>query len=286
MSTARRTQRIAIRRVQGSQARPKSDLLAVEEPLEMRLEYERDGSWHELNVALTMRTPGDDFELAAGFLRSEGIIQSKDDIKRFDYCLGGQREEQHHNILRITLRQGVHFAPDRLLRHFTMNASCGVCGKASLDALSEQGCLPLADDGTQLAAALLHQLPTRLQDAQTLFSKTGGLHAAGLFDTTGALLGLYEDIGRHNAVDKVIGAQLLADRWPLTQTILLLSGRASFEIMQKALHAKIPVIAAISAPSSLAVSLAQTFQISLVGFLREGHFNLYHDTGRILLNTP
>ncbi|QZZ22362.1 formate dehydrogenase accessory sulfurtransferase FdhD [Leptothermofonsia sichuanensis E412] len=255
--------------------RSRSDQLATEEPLEIRLTHPRR------TVAITMRTPGADFELAAGFLYSEGVIQHREDIDRIRYCVDPETDgQQRYNIVNVELREGL--APDLqpLERHFYTTSACGVCGKTSLDALrirSEK--IPVA----QLAvpAAVLYALPAQLQKAQGLFQATGGLHAAALFDHQGQLQMLQEDVGRHNALDKLVGAALLAGNLPLSEQIVMVSGRASFEIMQKCLAARVPIVCAVSAPSSLAVALAREFGMTLIGFLRGERFNVYAGAERI-----
>jgi len=234
------------------------DLLAVEEPLEIRI--------GDRPISITMRTPGNDSELAAGFLFTEGIIPGLDAIESIDGV---------GNSVTVTLKPDIEIELDRFARHFYMSSSCGVCGKASLEALAAQGCRMLPRDGPQFSAALIADLPDRLRAAQPVFERTGGLHAAGLFDTSGRLESSREDVGRHNALDKLIGAELLAGRIPLTDRLLLVSGRASFELVQKALMAGIPVLAAVGAPSSLAVQVAQRYNMTLLGFVRDNRFNIY-----------
>jgi FdhD protein len=260
------------------------DVLAQEEPLEIRLLWEQDGQLVRKSIAITMRTPDDDFELAAGFLYGEGIITSRDDLLDVAYCMD-EGELQTFNIVTVTLRPGLVFDLSRLERHFYTTSSCGVCGKAALDALELQGCEVLAP-GPSVDAAVIQGLPETLRRAQAVFEQTGGLHAAGLFDFGGSLICLHEDVGRHNALDKVIGAQLLTGRNRLDDCLLLLSGRASFELLQKALAARIPLVAAVGAPSSLAVQLAESFNVTLTGFVRADGFNVYAGEGRIRRTSP
>ena len=251
-------------------SRSRSDRLATEEPLEIRLLAGR--SRH--TAAVTMRTPGADFELAAGFLHGEGIIAGAEDIAAMSYCADpGVDGEQRFNIVNVAL--AAHVAPDLapLERHFLTTSACGVCGKASLDALRVRSA-PLAGAGPRVAPGTLTGLPARLRAAQGLFEVTGGLHAAGLFDAGGNLVAVREDVGRHNAVDKLLGWALMAGRLPLSESIVLVSGRASYEILQKCLAAAVPVVCSVSAPSSLAVSLAEQFGMTLVGFLRGDRFNV------------
>jgi len=242
--------------------------LTTEEPLEIRVGV--DGAQHSL--AVTMRTPGHDFELAAGFLFSEGVIAGRKVIDRIRYCA----DPQNYNVVTVDLVAGTTFDPARFSRHVYTTSSCGVCGKASLELV--RASLPPAAARRPVApppAEFLCALPAKLREAQPVFARTGGLHAAALFNGDGKLLLLREDVGRHNAVDKLVGARLLGDKLPAADTILLVSGRASFELVQKAVMAGIPVFAAIGAPSSLAVDLAREFGVTLVGFLREGRYNIY-----------
>jgi FdhD protein len=252
----------------------RADFLAAEEPLGIRV----DGT----ALTMTMRTPGDDVELAAGFLASEAIVSSPADIAEIRLCDGTScgHAEELGNIADVTLAAGVAVAPGAR-RSFLTTSACGVCGKASIQDI----CLPpqaaLAGDPARFSPALLAALPGRLRDAQRVFSRTGGLHAAGLFTAEGELIAIREDIGRHNAVDKVVGWALLNDRLPLAGCVLLVSGRASFELVQKAVLAGIPLLAAVSAPSSLAVELAKETGLTLVGFLRAPSMNVYAGEHRL-----
>ncbi len=250
------------------------DTLVTEEPLEIRLDI-GDGA---IPVAVTMRTPGEDFALAAGLLYSEGIIRDPAEIGQIDYCK--DVEEQLYNVVTVTARPRQEPDLGRLERRGTMSSACGVCGKTSLDAISVLG-VPTIGAGLEIDVQLLYELPDRLRAAQATFESTGGLHAAGLFDTDGELLLIAEDVGRHNAVDKVVGQAFLTGRLP--GGILVVSGRAGFEIAQKAVVAGIPVLAAVSAPSSLAVELAEQFGMTLVGFLRGRRCNVYSRPERIRL---
>lgn len=229
-----------------------------------------------VEVAVTMRTPGDDFELAAGFLLTEGLIGAREDLASIRYC-ELPPEEQHYNV--VTVRLSRPFDADRLRRNFYATSSCGICGKASLEQV-EVRCPPVRD-GVVVPRSVLSGLPRTLREAQAIFERTGGLHAAGVFDAGGRLLVLREDVGRHNAVDKAVGALLLAGAEGLPAHVLLVSGRASFEIVQKAAVAGIPVVCAVSAPSSLAVEAAGRFGQTLVGFLRDGGFNVYTRPERV-----
>jgi FdhD protein len=268
--------------VSDGEERRRGDDLATEEPLEIRLVA---GGRSE-RLAVTMRTPGNDFELAAGFLHGEGILGAREQVRRISYCADPQLDAvQQYNVVSVELATAA--LPDLrgLERHFYTSSACGVCGKASLDAIELRGCA-LPPPGPQVGAELLYRLPDRLRAAQGLFESTGGLHAAGLFTPDGELECLREDVGRHNAVDKLVGWALLRGELPLAERVLLVSGRASFEIMQKALAAGVPVVCAVSAPSSLAVDVAQRFGMTLVGFLRGRRFNLYAGRDRIKLAAP
>jgi FdhD protein len=232
-------------------------------------------------VAVTMRTPGADFELAAGFLYGEGIVDSPEDVQKISYCVDSDLDaEQRYNIVNVELRGGREFDLRPLERHFYTTSACGVCGKASLEQLELRGC-PVMPSGPEVSAEIINTLPEKLREAQGLFDATGGLHAAALFDNKGELLALREDVGRHNATDKLVGWALLEGRLPLTDHIVMVSGRSSFEILQKCLTAGVPVVCAISAPSSLAVDVAREFGMTLVGFLRGGRFNVYAGYERI-----
>ncbi len=264
-------------RISGASLSEENDLLAVEEPLEIRLGYEKDGERVSRSVSITMRTPGDDEDLATGFLFTESIIRRIEDVAFVKPC--GTSDDD--NVIRVELESGVDVELERLDRHFYTTSSCGVCGKASLDALRVVGADPLPVGEISFRPSMLATLPGRLREAQKTFDETGGLHAAAAFDRHGELLVLREDIGRHNAVDKVVGALLSEGLLPASELGLMVSGRASFELMQKALLAGMPLLAAVSAPSSLAVQLAREFNLSLVGFLRGDTFNIYAGEERI-----
>ena len=268
-----RSQAIKVEKMRGNLRETLDDRVAIEEPLEIRLGYELDGQRHTSSVSITMRTPGHDDDLALGFLISESIIRSPGEVAIVKPCHGD-------NAIRVELEDGIRVDLDRLQRHFYTTSSCGVCGKASLDALRIQGVEALADD-IRFPIDGLIRMPERLRKAQATFDETGGLHAAAAFDPYGELLIVREDVGRHNAVDKVIGALFSDGRLPASQLGLMVSGRASFELMQKTLMAGMPLLAAVSAPSSLAVELAKEFNITLVGFLRGDTFNVYAGEERI-----
>jgi FdhD protein len=255
------------------------DVLAAEEPLEIRLIWKEGRKVVTKSIAVTMRTPGNDFELAAGFLYGEGIIPNREDVADISYCMD-QDEDQAFNIVTVTLRPGLVFDASRLERNFYTTSSCGVCGKAALESLEVQGCA-IVPQGFEVSSEVVCSLPQMLRGSQAVFERTGGLHAAGLFDSEGKLVSLQEDVGRHNAVDKLIGARFLAGDLSLPESILMLSGRASFELLQKALVARIPVVAAVGAPSSLAVQLAASFNITLCGFVKSDSLNVYTGSERI-----
>src|SRR6266702_5663584 len=251
-----------------------NDRIASEEPMEIRVEQGHGKQRTTSSLSGTMRTPGDDFELAAGFLFTEGIVARKRDIARIEYCTDSQ-VPQEYNIVSAVLRAGMDFQADRLSRHFYMTSSCGVCGKTSLEAVRVAARHPMPKGRPRINSDVVRSIPERLREEQALFSETGGLHAAGLFDARGNLQSVREDVGRHNAVDKVVGEAFLADRVPLSDHILAVSGRSSFEIMQKAAVAGVPIVVAVGAPSSLAVTLADEFGMTLVGFARGERFNVY-----------
>jgi FdhD protein len=259
-------------RVEDDRAIERTDVVATEEPLEIRIA----AGGERRTLAVTMRTPGADFELAAGFLYGEGLLTDPKEVRRISYCVDRDVDaEQRYNIVNVELR--ARQLPDlaSLERHFFTSSACGVCGKASLDALRVRGCA-IEPGAVRLTRELICALPDRLRAAQSIFESTGGLHAAALFTPTGELLTLREDVGRHNAVDKLVGWAFLQGReLPLADHIVLVSGRASYEILQKCLAAGVPVVCSVSAPSTLAVALAQAFRMTLVGFLRGDRFNVY-----------
>lgn len=249
---------------EGAEPSVRSDTVAVEEPLEIRLAG--------YSVAVTMRTPGDDLDLAAGFLFTEGIIRGAEDIDSMHHCATDDRDSRF-NIVNVNPSDPAIVEPARWQRNFFATSSCGVCGKASIDAVRHEAS-PIQSD-LRVPHEIVSGLDGRLREAQAVFDQTGGLHAAGLFDANGHLLTVREDVGRHNAVDKVIGHALCSAMIPLGRHILMVSGRASFEIVQKALMAGIPIVVSVSAPSSLAVELARSSGMTLAGFLRQGRFNVY-----------
>lgn len=257
------------------------DRVAVEEPLEIRLGYTTADGRATRSVSITMRTPGNDRELAAGFLFTEAIIRRGADIAAIETCGPPAPDSGNHNVIRVDLAANVEVDLGRLQRHFYTTSSCGVCGKTSLDALRVTGATAFDSATGRFSRDVLLGIPATLRAAQHTFDKTGGLHAAAAFNSQGDLVAIMEDVGRHNAVDKVIGSLLLNNSLPANELGLMVSGRASFELMQKTLVAGIPLLAAVSAPSSLAVQLAQEFNMSLIGFLRGDTFNIYAGKERI-----
>ncbi len=266
MSTALVAVRIG--RMEGTAASRADDVLAVEEPLEIRL--------GDRSLSITMRTPGNDFELAAGFLHSEGMVANAAQI----LSLG--RPADGSDAVVVVRLEAEPPARVQAQRNFIMTSACGVCGKASLQDLEVNACPVLPPDDIRISPRIIHELPDTLRRAQSVFDSTGGLHAAARFSLQGELESLREDVGRHNAVDKLVGAALLGGRLPMNRSLLLVSGRASFELVQKAIVAGIPLMAAVGAPSSLAVATAERSGMTLIGFLRNGRFNVYTGSQRIL----
>ena len=268
-------------RVDGAGARAHersdADVLAVEEPLEIRLAFRERLVRTEKTLSVTMRTPGDDVALAVGFLLGEGIVRAPADVANARHCGPAVRDDGTSNVVKVELSDAARPDLARLERHVYTTSSCGVCGKTSLDAVRTLGHPRLVDGAPVLTPSLVHALPASLRRAQAAFERTGGLHAAALFDAAGELSVVREDVGRHNAVDKVLGGELLAGRAPCSLQGLLVSGRASFELVQKALMAGVAVLVAVGAPSSLAVQLARESGMTLVGFARDERFNVYAD---------
>lgn len=268
------TGRHKVRHIDGEREVERVETLAAEEPLEIRV----DGG----AVAVTMRTPGDDFDLAAGFALSEGLIGDPGQLAGLRYCAGATADGVNtYNVVDVVLADDAARPAPSVIRNFYTTSSCGVCGKASIDAVRVTSPFDLTSDDVVVAPGLLAALPQRLRAAQKVFDTTGGLHAAGLFDSVGALLALREDVGRHNAVDKVVGWAVREHRLPLSGTVLMVSGRASFELVQKAYIAGIPILAAVSAPSTLAVEFAESVGLTLVGFLRGASMNVYTGAARV-----
>ncbi len=272
---------VAAKQIKQHQLQDKIDLLSIEEPLEIVIIDEKDSVIEEQSLVVTMRTPGNDLELAAGFLYTEGIIETYDQID--EIRLGGPNTGEFglQNKVFVRLSAGHQLDLKRFQRNFYTNSSCGICGKTSIQALSMLRNPHIPPDVPRVSWSTLQKLPSALLKHQVQFSQTGGIHAAALFDVEGNILDIREDIGRHNALDKLIGAQLLNKRLPLTNTMVLVSGRAGFELIQKAVMAEIPILAAVGAPSSLALELAQEYGITLVGFLREQSFNIYNGEQRL-----
>lgn len=270
---------IAIKKVNALNISEADDMLAAEEPLEIRLEYGPDDARIQKSISVTMRTPGNDFELASGFLYTEGIIHKGSDIAGIKHCNG-----MNENVVRVMLSYTVQPDISKLERNFYTTSSCGVCGKSSIEAVRTTCSIPQSEDSLQIPSAIIYQLPDILRKHQEVFESTGGLHASALFDMSGTLLLTREDVGRHNALDKLIGAALVADMLPLDGHILLLSGRASFELIQKAIMAGIKIVAAVGAPSSLAAQMAEENGMTLIGFLRGERFNIYSGTQRVLIS--
>lgn len=267
---------IEIIKVRENSGFPYTDDISVEEPLEIRVSYSAEGKKESKNISVTMRTPGNDAELAAGFLFTEGIISSREQIKSI-YSPQAECSRNSENVVIVELTEG--FVPELMKadRNFYTTSSCGVCGKGSIESIRTVSTFHNhTKENTEVSLETLYQLSEKLQSFQNNFSATGGIHASGIFDMEGNLLALREDVGRHNALDKLIGHALSAGLLPLNNKILLLSGRASFELIQKAAMAGISIVVAIGAPSSLAVDLAKEFDITLLGFLRDNRFNIYH----------
>jgi len=272
---------IEISKVGSSGITQRNDVVAIEEPLEIQLTSPGVGGSAAKSVSITMRTPGADHELAVGFLFTEGIIDSAGQVLSVRHCGEIDPDSGLKNIVRVDIDPGVNLDLDRLERHFYTTSSCGVCGKASLDALRVTGQSSLAAHQTRFSTQLLLDIPDRVREQQPIFGKTGGLHAVAIFGSDGEIAIVKEDVGRHNATDKAIGSLFLKGKLPGFELALLASGRASFELMQKALVAGIPLLAAVGAPSSLAVQIAREFDMTLIGFLRDGTFNIYAGGERI-----
>ena len=270
-----------IKRVVGTEFKEVADSLALEEPLEIQVAFGLAAERQWKTVAITMRTPGHDRELAAGFLVGEGILRSLDQVEAVHTRGPRYGEQGWQHSVRVTLRPGVQLDLARLERNFYTTSSCGVCGKTSLEALEMVAFSPLPAIDWQIEATTVRALPARLREAQAVFEETGGLHAAGLFTPEGRAVVVREDVGRHNAVDKIVGAQFLAGRGSLSDFLLVVSGRASFELMQKAIASGIPMLVAVGAPSSLAVEVAEKFGATLIGFTKSSGFNIYTGEERV-----
>jgi FdhD protein len=282
MSSQSSVAHVRIHRVEEKE-RAMDDLLVVEEPLEIRLLFGEGDARREMSIAVTMRTPGNDMELALGFLFTEGIIKKAAEVLRVSYCETVKPAEKG-NVLKVALSPKVTVAEKDLNRHFYISSSCGVCGKSSLDAVEVLCQWPKQQSKVAFSTAFVQSLPSQIKRQQTVFKHTGGIHSASLFTESGVLLYTREDIGRHNAVDKVIGAALSEQSFPLRNCLLMVSGRAGFELIQKAVVAGIGAFASIGAPSNLAVELAKANGLLLLGFVKEDRFNVYHGEERILIN--
>lgn len=272
----------SVTRVRGDRFSEENDRLAAEEPLEIRLGFHaEDGARAWKSISVTMRTPGADVDLALGFLYAEAVLNGFAEVERIQHSGPSGEKRESRNVVTVWLRPGATFDAGRLERHFYTTSSCGVCGKTSLEALDLAGCPALPTGRPHFRPAAVHALPRTLRAAQSVFDQTGGLHAAALFDAGGRLLRVREDVGRHNALDKLIGSYVLEEALPLSEHVVLVSGRVSFELVQKALRAGLPALAAVGAPSSLAVELAEAHGMTLFGFVREGRFNIYCGTERL-----
>jgi FdhD protein len=281
ISERQSARKFTIERVSGA-VTDTDDFVATEEPLEIRLGYaDGAGGRTERSISITMRTPGNDEELAVGFLFTEGIVRRSRDVTLVRPC-GPPAPNGLINVVRVELADDVDVALDGLERHFYTSSSCGVCGKASLDAVAVQGRYDVASFDFAVTRDVLSRLPEALIGEQSIFERTGGLHASGLFDHSGEIVAVREDVGRHNALDKLIGSRFLDDDVPLDRFGIIVSGRASFELMQKAMVAGCPLIAAVGAPSSLAVELAREFGMTLIGFLKRDRFNIYSRGDRVV----
>jgi FdhD protein len=270
-------------RINNQQHEHTHDLLAVEEPMEIRLGYGPREARMQKRISVTMRTPGNDFELALGFLFTEGILQHPQQVYQVQYCTELNSIENKENIVRVELQPDVPIDLSTLQRNFYTTSSCGVCGKESIESVKLSCAMPTPDETFSINASILTQLPQTLREQQLVFEHTGGIHACALFHSNGAMMLLREDVGRHNALDKLIGATWMSNTNTFAQSVLLLSGRASFELLQKAAMAGIPIVCAVGAPSSLAVETANAFGMTLVGFLRENRFNIYTNPNRIII---
>ncbi|MEO5571987.1 MAG: formate dehydrogenase accessory sulfurtransferase FdhD [Bacteroidia bacterium] len=277
---------VKIKKIKSDSSFYADDLLVSEEPLEIRLGYGPAYDREKKNISVTMRTPGNDFELALGFLFTEGIIQNYKDVTHIRYCTDSNRIENKENIVRAELDESIFPDLKKLERNFYTASSCGICGKASIDSVKIICKTKAFEETLFVSEKYLFTLTEKLNQQQNIFRHTGGLHASALFDDSGKLVLMREDIGRHNALDKLIGASLVSGMMPLEEYVLLLSGRASFELIQKAAIAGISIVATVGAPSNLAVSLAKEFNMTLIGFLRNETFNIYSGEERIITDVP
>lgn len=273
---------VRIVRMDGENPEVREDLVVQEEPLEIRLGFGPAGARRQKRISVTMRTPGHDLELSLGFLLGEGIVRNRSEVVHLDHCTNVERPEEVGNVVKVELKEGMRPDIERLERNFYMTSSCGVCGKSSIEALEMVDCMVLPEtDDIYWTAEKIHQLPDLARASQTVFKHTGGIHAATLFGADGEALLSREDVGRHNAVDKVVGARALQQIPAGPEHLLLVSGRAGFELVQKTIMAGIPVMAAVGAPSSLAVELARSYNLTLLGFVRNERFNVYSGESRL-----
>lgn len=278
----------AITRVNRETSELSEDLLASEEPMEIRVSFGEEGNRSQKSISVTMRTPGNDFELAIGFLFTEGIIKKSSDILSIRYCNSEVNHLNQNNIIKVALHPSIGIDLTKMERNFYTTSSCGVCGKASIEAIKTVSESNIDIGEFKVSKSIIFSLPHKLRTQQKVFEYTGGLHACALFDTNGNILMVREDVGRHNALDKLIGASVTKDdyssnQFALRNAVLLLSGRASFELVQKAAMAGIPIVCAIGAPSGLAVEMAKAFNITLIGFLKENNFNIYTYPERLII---
>lgn len=276
---------IKILKINNVESELTDDLLAVEEPLELRIGFGRNNNREQRNISVTMRTPGNDFELALGFLFTEGIIENVNEVSQIKYCSELNSKQENYNIVRVELNENIAFDFSKIQRNFYTTSSCGVCGKASIDAIKTVCNIKETEGNLKVSQSVILTLPDKLRSSQNVFEYTGGLHACALFDNNGNIEIIREDVGRHNALDKLIGAVIGNKKQTQTfeNKILLLSGRASFELIQKAAMANIKMVCAVGAPSSLAVETANEFGITLIGFLREKRFNVYTNFERVII---
>ena len=277
-----KVQSIDVLRIKRKGSIEEPDLVVVEEPLEIRVGHGEKDAREQISLSVTMRTPGDDELLCLGFLFAEGIINSYEEVSSVKPCHDSGKAEEIGNVIRVELKPEVNFDSTKFVRNFFTNSSCGVCGKTSIDSVKSYAEAPI-DKGISFSADTLKVLHQNLQSTQEVFKHTGGLHACGFFDKNGNIIAHKEDVGRHNALDKLIGEQLLKGELPIYSYGLILSGRISFELVQKAVRAGILVVAGVGAPSSLAVDLAKEFKVTLVGFLKEDGYNIYTGKQRILI---
>ena len=272
-------QSISVSKVVSNRKEIGPDLVAVEEPLEIRVGYGPENNREQLSLAVTMRTPGNDLELAFGFLFTEGIVSAFDQLESIKYCSDTGKQEEKENVIRAELKPSLKLDTGKFQRNFYMSSSCGVCGKGSIDSVRTE--CKISSDQSIVSAQVIHRLQNSLRTDQVVFDHTGGLHASALFDLHGKKILIREDVGRHNALDKVIGARLMKNGQDLDGSIIFVSGRASFELVQKAAMAGIPILVAVGAPSSLAISLAKEMNMTLLGFVRDEKFNIYSGEQRI-----